>query len=118
MFVRENQKEMTEYIELLVLAYFKQFSEQYSFGDISCKIGLSEMQVSDYVFSLVEHGQLAYEKDLLKITLLGRNRLANSTMENYKFDVQVEDLFENERWPLTRVYCPHEFSKKRWRGNR
>ena len=30
----EDREDMNNYIELLILAYFKQFQEQYSFGDI------------------------------------------------------------------------------------
>ena len=118
MCAHENQEEMNRYIELLILSYFKQYQEQYSFGDIAGKIGLSELQVSNYISNLIECGQLKYENDLLRITLSGRNMIAHSAMENYEFNADVESLFESERWPITKVYCPKQFSKKRWRGNK
>ena len=114
----EDREDMNNYIELLILAYFKQFQEQYSFGDISRKIGLSELQVSDYISRLVGFKQLIYEDSLLQLTIEGINRLADSSLANYQFDVDIKTLFEGDRWPVTRIYCPHEFSKNRWRGNK
>lgn len=114
----ENREDMNDYIELLILAYFKQFQEQYSFVDISKRIGLSELQVSDYISRLLEYSQLIYEDCLLQLTIKGINRLADSSLANYQFDVDIKTLFEGDRWPVTRVYCPHEFSKNRWRGSK
>ena len=118
MFTSENQEEMINFFELLILAYFKQYHINYSLGDMSKKLGLSEMQVSNYISGLVEKKHLVYENDLLTLTIAGINRLANSSMANYAFDADINSLFEGERWPITKVYCPYEFSKERWRGSK
>ena len=109
---------MSEYIKLLILAYFKQYKKEYSFSDIASRIGLSEIQVSEYISDLINDICIEYKDDLLQLTLTGRNRLADSYLENYEFDANIESLFTEEKWEINKVYVPHEFSKKRWRGSK
>ena len=111
--MREN-----EYFELLVLAYFRQYKNEYSISDISNNIGISEIFASDLILDLVNKGELKYNDDLLRITVKGRNRLCNSSLESYSFDADLGSIFLNKRWDKNKVYVPHEFSKYRWRGKK
>ena len=107
-----------EYIELLVLAYFKQYKQHYSYADIASKVGLSEAKVSAIISGLLEKNQLAYIDDLLGLTVSGRIKLSSSYLENYVFDANIEIFFEKERWPINKVYVPRSFSEKKWRGKK
>lgn len=109
---------MKDYLELLILAYFKEKKDDYSFQEIEDLIGINLTQLGDLLEKLIGEKYLKYENNLLKLSLKGRFVLLESELENYSMDSNnIEERFEEEKWELDKPYCPHEFSKEIWRNN-
>lgn len=109
---------MDNYVEALVLAYFKQFSRDYSLYDLKDKIGISMGLLNEILDSLFRRGLLEYRDNLIGLSKRGRITLSNSELDGYFFD--EEEYLEKEdstKWPLDKVYVVHGFSKKKWRGS-
>lgn len=109
---------MDNYVEGLVLAYFKQFSQEYSLYDLKDKIGISMGLLNEILDSLFRRGLLEYRDNLIGLSKSGRIALSNSELDGYFFD--EEEYLEKEdstKWPLDKVYAVHSFSKKKWRGS-
>lgn len=107
---------MDEYIRLLILAYFKEFKEEYNLVELKEKIGISFNMLDNYISELIESDKLYYKHNMLSISQKGRIQLMNSELENYSFCNDLEKEFLNEKWNIEKIYCVHEFSKKKWRG--
>ena len=107
-----------EYLLLLILAYFKEHVEDYSFAELADELGCSIIKLSDYIEKLISAYLLEYHNNLLSITLEGLNYLCQEGMAYYTFDAKINDLYENEKLPEDEVYISHAFSKKRWRGSK
>jgi predicted methyltransferase len=107
-----------EYIELLILVYFKEYGQNYSIFDLKEKIGVSLAMLNNVLDNMLEIGILCINNNLLEITQSGRVLLGNSEMETYSF---CEDNFpisyNIEKWPIDKVYPIQGFSKNKWRGS-
>lgn len=109
---------MDEYMELLILAYFKQYGQNYSIFDLKEKIGISLAMLNTMLDNMIEKNILCISSNLLAITQSGRLLLANSEMETYSYleeDFQV--IYNIEKWPMDKVYPIRGFSKNKWRGS-
>lgn len=109
---------MDNYVECLVLAYFKQFGQEYSLYDLKDKMGISMGLLNEILDGLFQRGLLEYRDNLIGLSLSGRIALSSSELEDYLFD--EENYLDNEeviKWPLNKVYVVHGFSKKKWRGS-
>lgn len=107
-----------EYIELLILAYFKQYGQNYSIYDLKEKIGVSLVMLNTMLDNMIEKNILCISNNLLAITQSGRMFLASSEMETYSYledDFQV--TYNIEKWPTDKVYPIQGFSKNKWRGS-
>lgn len=111
-----NQDKKEEYLKQLILVYFKEYGENYDILDLGSKIGITITTLSDYIYELIENNFLRYEDDLLQLTLKGRIYLSNTLMEDYTFKSDISLLYEHNKWDINKIYCVHEFSKKKWRG--
>lgn len=107
-----------EYMELLILAYFKQYGQNYSIFDLKEKIGVSLAMLNTILDNMIEKDILCINNNLLVITQSGRMFLGNSEMETYSF---LEDNFQVinniEKWPIDKVYPIQGFTKNKWRGS-
>lgn len=111
----ERSSIMDEYVILLILAYFKNYGQNYSLNDLKSSIGVSLWQLDEYIDSLIEEGLLVINDDkLLALSLRGRLKLASSDMEYYEYADSSECL--DNRWPLEKAFPVKGFSKKKWRG--
>ena len=109
---------MDNYVEGLVLAYFRQFGREYSLYDLKDKIGISMGLLNEILDELFQKGFLEYRDNLIGLTISGRIALSNSELEGYLFDEEnYLDKEEIIKWPLDKVYVVHSFSKKKWRGS-
>ena len=106
------------YIELLILAYFKQYNSRYDLTNLKDEIGLSFKLLDEYIDKLIIEKKLEYKHYLLSLTVTGRVYLANSKMENYSFNADVEKMHSKEKLSLDTIYCIDEFSKQKWRGSK
>ncbi len=109
---------MDEYMELLILAYFKQYEQNYSIFDLKEKIGISLAMLNTMLDNMIKKNILCISSNLLTITQSGRLLLANSEMETYSYleeDFQV--IYNIEKWPMDKVYPIRGFSKNKWRGS-
>ena len=109
---------MDEYIELLILAYFREFHKEYDLTDLKNKIGISYTMLDEYLSKLVDEQKLKYIDNLLRITKEGRIALMNSELESYSYSQELEQIYSSEKWSLDKIYCVHKFGDKKWRGNR
>ena len=108
---------MNDFIILLILAYFKEYKTNYDIVDLSAKIGCSVNQTIDFLEKMICSQYLFYENNLLRLTLKGRTILYNSNMDFYSFECKDDNKIKSTPWPVDKVYCPHEFSKEKWREN-
>ena len=107
---------MNEFVQLLILAYFKEFSSNYSIVDLARRIGCSTIQILDYLECLINNELLFYENGLLRLTIKGRNTLYEKNMDDYYFEQNIQEV-NFDKWTTDMIYCPQEFSKEKWRGN-
>lgn len=108
---------MNEYVELLILAYFREYMARYSASDLAYKLGVTLDLLNSYIEELLENKELCINENMISISKKGRLVLANSDMENYSFDSESYLINDGkEKWPKEKVYPVHGFSKNRWRG--
>jgi len=112
-----EQDIMDEYVELLILAYFKEFHENYDLTVLKEKVGLSYGMLDEYLNELIDNNKIEYRNNLLVITQLGRLSLAKSKLENYSYTSDLDKIYSNDSFDLETIYCVHEFSNKKWRGS-
>ena len=109
---------MDEYIELLILAYFKEYGQNYSIYDLKEKIGISLAMLNTILDNMIEKDILCIDNNILVITQSGRILLGDSEMEAYSF---LDDNFSATnniiKWPIDKVYPIQGFSKNKWRGS-
>ena len=108
---------MDEFIEMLILAYFKTHPTDYSFQALAGLLGLSVKKTTACVQELLDQGYLAYSDSLLALTLKGRGRIQNEAADYCRFqpaDPLLEDkrIFLTTRLSFEDVYIPADFSKK------
>lgn len=109
---------MDDYLELLILAYFREVGEEYSLYELKEIIGVSIKQIEEMVDALLDEKLLMYQNYLLTLSIKGRNKLANSEMENYSFKSDNYIIMnKRERWPLEKPYPIHDFLTNKWRGS-
>ncbi len=109
---------MNNYVEYLVLAYFRQLGQEYNLYDLKERIGISIRMLNEILDDLFNRRLLEYKDNLIVLSKEGRLALSNSDLEEYTFD--EEEYFEKEdgvKWPLEKVYVVHAFSKNKWRGS-
>ena len=104
---------MNDYIELMILSYFKQNSE-YSYAELAQLLGLPIITVSNHIENLISRNLLEYKDRLITLSFKGRIVLQNSELEFYDyFNTNINfDNFRNNAWPIERVYVPDNFLKK------
>jgi len=108
---------VNEYVELLILAYFREYRTSYSVSDLAYKLGLTIELLNSYIEELLEKKELCIKENMISISKGGRLALENSDMENYSFDSEsylIDGV--KEKWPIEKVYPVHSFSKNKWRG--
>ena len=98
---------MDEYISLLILAYFKEFKEEYNLTELKEKIGISFNMLDNYICELVEEEKLHYKQNMLSVSQKGRLELLKSDLENYSFCNDLEGGFSDEKWSIEKIYCVH-----------
>lgn len=108
---------MDEFVQELILAYFKERKEQYSFQELAMFFGISQNAATEYIQSLISLGELEYSDSLLRLTLKGRTRIQNSSVDYFRFNQEEvsninSDVNVQEAWPIDRVYIPKSFSRK------
>ena len=110
---------LDEFSELLILAYFKEYKDDYSLFELKELLGVSFESLDNGLEELIHDEQLCLnDRNLLSLTHKGRIRLMDSGMENYSFKQDnTHDNCEVEKWPLTKPYCVHDFAKFKWRGS-
>lgn len=108
---------MNEYVELLILAYFREYGARYSALDLLCKLGVTLDLLNSYLEELLERKELCINENMISISKEGRLALNDSDMENYSFDSESYLIDGGkEKWPKERAYPVHCFSKNKWRG--
>lgn len=108
---------MNEFVELLILAYFREYKTRYSASDLAYKLGVTLDLLNSYIEELLEKEELFINRNMILISKKGRLVLDNSDMENYSFDSEsylIDGV--KEKWPKEKVYPIHSFSKNKWRG--
>ncbi len=110
---------MNEYVELLILAYFREYRTSYSASDLAYNLGVTIDLLNSYLEELLEKKVLCINENMISISKEGRIVLENSDMENYSFDSESYLIDGGkERWPKEKVYPVHGFSKNKWRGGK
>lgn len=106
-------KKMPDFIELLILSYFKQFRE-YSYQEIAELLGMPMVLVDEYINEMFSNGLLEYRDYMLTLSFKGRIKLQESVMEDYSFDVSNSkiDSFIEKAWKLDKIYIPKRFLEK------
>lgn len=108
---------MEEYVELMILAYFKQYGPNYSVFDLKNKIGISLVLINDIIDRMIEKEMLRVHNSLIEITQYGRIYLSRSDLESYSFwndDYKINSSIK--QLPMQQIFPVKEFSKKKWRG--
>ena len=101
---------MIEYVELLILAYFREYGTRYLASDLANKLGVTLD---------LEKKELCIKENMISISKEGRLILDDSAMENYSFESESYLInVGKERWPKEKVYPVHGFSKNKWRGGK
>jgi hypothetical protein len=103
---------MDEYNKLLILAYFKEFHENYSLQEIKKYLGVTNGYFDNLISQLIDDEFLVYKDYLITLSLKGRTYLINKNMEWYSFDENLIDNVDGDKWPLDKPYVPKKFSKK------
>ncbi len=110
---------MNEYVELLILAYFREYKARYSVSDLAYKLGVTLDLLNSYLEELLEKKELCINENIISISKEGRLVLGNSDMENYSFDSESYLIDDGkESWPKEKVYPVHGFSNNKWRGGK
>lgn len=104
---------MPDYIELLILSYFKQFRE-YSYQEISELLGMPMVLVDEHINKMFSNNLLEYRDNMLALSFKGRIILQESVMEDYSFDVTNSkiDGFIEKAWQIDDIYIPKRFLEK------
>ena len=105
---------MDEYVELLILAYFRNYQKSYSLTELKDSLGISFGQLDGYLEQLQAERKLLFCDHMLQIAQEGMTQLLTSGMSNYGLQMDEHDR-ERE---IDVIYKVHRFSKKKWRGNR
>jgi DNA-binding MarR family transcriptional regulator len=107
---------MIEYKDLLVLSYFYQKKEMYSFTEIQDILGFSRNQLSNRLDQLLENGYLLFVNELLSVSSKGKEIIYEKNFEAFPFFTQGG--FENDQSAIESslgiydVYVPKDFDKK------
>ena len=107
---------MDEYIELLILSYFREYKEEYSLTDLKENLGVSFSMLDEFLGQLITEKKLIYSDNMLQLTEKGLIVLLTSRMKNYYFQSQKE--YEIQQGDQSQIGKIRGFSKKKWRGNR
>ena len=109
---------MNEYLKLLILSYFKDHVEEYSFEELMHIIGVSTIQFDKIIDEIFEDELLKYDGVKIVLTFKGRVMLMNSSMEEYSYDnYDMDELFFDEKWPLDKPFLVNGFSRAKWRNS-
>ncbi len=106
---------MDEYINLLVLAYFKNNQDDYSYLKLSRMLGLTIANLEKYIDENIENRNLQITNDMLQLTPKGRLLLMNKSIDSLDFTEEaIESDFINplNAWALDRPYVPEKFTSK------
>lgn len=109
---------MEEYIELLVLTYFRDHTEEYSLSELREMIGVSLKQLDEIIDRMICEKKLIYEDSMLRISFDGRIMLMDSSMEDYHIvnEEEINSRLLKANWPIDKPYFVSKFSKKKWRN--
>ena len=109
---------MEEYVELLVLVYFRDHTEEYSFSELREMIGVSLKQLDEIIDRMICEKKLIYEDSMLRISFGGRIMLMDSSMEDYRIvnEEEINSRLLKANWPIDKPYFVSKFSKKKWRN--
>ncbi|MBQ8617345.1 MAG: winged helix-turn-helix domain-containing protein [Clostridia bacterium] len=108
---------MDEFVYELILAYFKDKKDEYSFRELASDLGLSVSSVTKYIQDLISYGDLEYVNSMLCISLQGRVRIQNKPVDYFTFnyetaELEVDNIAPRKQWPLDKVYFPIGFMEK------
>ena len=103
---------MDEYVELLILAYFYNYGEEYDLIELKENLGISFRQLDLYLEQMLEKRKLVYSNYMLQLTEKGFIQLMTSKMKDYEYRIEEEIPEAHE------IYEIHGFSKKKWRGKK
>lgn len=110
--------QIMEYIELLILSYFKNHSEEYSLQKLRSLLGISFSQLDEIIDEMISNGLLIYDDFILRISFEGRIKLMKSSMERYEqvSEIEIREQLLKEPWPIDKPYMVKRFSRKKWRN--
>ena len=108
---------MDDFVQDLILAYCKERGKNYSFHELASCLGISRNTLTQYIQKLISEGALQYIDALLTITLEGRVRIQNKTVDYFAFDQSdVEyspaDIDSKKAQSFETVYLPNFFLEK------
>lgn len=105
---------MDDYLQLLILAYFKQY-HTYSINDIARLLGTSPQKITDLISDLLQKNYLEYSDDLLRLSPAGRLQIMNHKVDFLVFDsgdLQIPKVHPDRAWTTDRIYIPEGFLSK------
>ena len=104
------------YKKLLMLVYFKDYSDNYSIVDLKNKMGMSFFNIVKQIQEMIEEGLLCInDNNLDPLTLKGRLCLGKSRVESFKFlDNSLQEKEKNNVSEGTRFKINKCFFKAKW----
>ena len=104
---------MDDYLQRMVLAYFKIYNTC-SIISLSRRLGIPVEKTVEIIEKLIDLGDIAKENGGIVLTLKGRLKLQNQLEDFYLFDdcKEIPKVNFEERWDINRVYVPDDFMKK------
>ncbi len=109
---------MDRYVQLLILAYFREIKTEYQLTDLREKIGIPFHMLDDYIDEMIKAAMLQYDNNMIRLSEKGRLELLHSEMEDYSFTNDLEEAFTGKKWEIDNIYCVGKFSQKKWRGSK
>ena len=114
----KRQNVVDRYVQLLILAYFRELKTEYNLTDLREKTGIPFHILDDYIEEMMKAAMLQYEDNMICISETGRLELLHSEMKDYSFSSELEEAFPAKKWEMDKIYYIRKFSGKKWRGNK
>ena len=112
---KNGEIKMDEYINSLVLAYFKSNQDDYSFHTLAKMLGLTVENLEEYIDNHIKNGNLKYINNMLKLTSTGRLAIMNDSVDYFDFEedsIRIDAIDSASAWPVDKPYLPEKFTSK------
>lgn len=107
---------MNDFQRGYILAYFKDYQQDYSFYALANNLGISVSVIDDLISELIEENQLAYNSDnMLVLTPRGRLTILNDRVDFLLFDENLAErkiIKPQTAISLDQIYIPDDFISK------